>query len=215
MMSRVSCPYSGWSLLPIRVPASPCCAPSLQCLWSPSTRSPSVPSPRDTFPSPFKSPVRAPHGASRGHGKMLSPMESPLLSSGTSEVPRAGPVEVGVTPSPGCWGQWGEVRWDKGHGGAPDHPKHCGSAPAGLSPAPGKALSPVLLCKVCGDTSSGKHYGIYACNGCSGFFKRSVRRKLIYRWAAGGRGPGDSQQAGAHGDRQKLGVQMGTWHSLG
>ncbi|XP_075753642.1 photoreceptor-specific nuclear receptor [Pelodiscus sinensis] len=56
---------------------------------------------------------------------------------------------------------------------------------AGLSPAPGKALSPVLTCRVCGDSSSGKHYGIYACNGCSGFFKRSVRRKLIYRCQAG------------------------------
>ncbi|XP_078048605.1 photoreceptor-specific nuclear receptor [Augochlora pura] len=42
-----------------------------------------------------------------------------------------------------------------------------------------------LTCVVCDDTSSGKHYGILACNGCSGFFKRSVRRKLIYRCQAG------------------------------
>uniref|UniRef100_A0AC34RQH4 Nuclear receptor domain-containing protein n=1 Tax=Panagrolaimus sp. JU765 TaxID=591449 RepID=A0AC34RQH4_9BILA len=42
-----------------------------------------------------------------------------------------------------------------------------------------------LACAVCGDVSSGKHYGILACNGCSGFFKRSVRRRLIYRCQAG------------------------------
>ena len=42
-----------------------------------------------------------------------------------------------------------------------------------------------LHCTVCGDVSSGKHYGILACNGCSGFFKRSVRRRLIYRCQAG------------------------------
>ncbi|XP_015836759.1 photoreceptor-specific nuclear receptor isoform X1 [Tribolium castaneum] len=50
---------------------------------------------------------------------------------------------------------------------------------------PTKKGTPGLICVVCGDTSSGKHYGILACNGCSGFFKRSVRRKLIYRCQAG------------------------------
>ncbi|KAH7697537.1 CBN-NHR-67 protein, partial [Aphelenchoides avenae] len=35
-------------------------------------------------------------------------------------------------------------------------------------------------CKVCQDHSSGKHYGIFSCDGCAGFFKRSVRRHRQY-----------------------------------
>ncbi|GMT33769.1 hypothetical protein PFISCL1PPCAC_25066 [Pristionchus fissidentatus] len=53
------------------------------------------------------------------------------------------------------------------------------------STPPPSTASPTLTCAVCGDVSSGKHYGILACNGCSGFFKRSVRRRLIYRCQAG------------------------------
>ncbi|XP_007955819.1 oxysterols receptor LXR-beta [Orycteropus afer afer] len=127
-------------------------------------------------------------------------MSTPTTGSLDSPLPGNAPPEPSATSSSPTVKEEGPEPWPGGLD--PDVPSTdgAGSACSVVIPAPEeeperkrkKGPAPKMLghelCRVCGDKASGFHYNVLSCEGCKGFFRRSVVRGGAGRYACRGGG---------------------------
>nr|XP_045614003.1 ecdysone receptor-like isoform X11 [Procambarus clarkii] len=126
--------------------------------WSPSPGAMSV----DSLSPPPQNPNGL-SGGSMGHpsnGSALSPMSSCSYDPSSPYVPRSGRDDM----SPSSLTNYGSDSYS-------DLKKKKG-------PIPRQAEE---LCLVCGDRASGYHYNALTCEGCKGFFRRSITKNAVYQ----------------------------------
>ncbi|XP_070188377.1 peroxisome proliferator-activated receptor delta-like [Littorina saxatilis] len=73
-------------------------------------------------------------------------------------------------------------------GSSPSSFEYCAAqSPNALSDSGKQNLKPQytaeldVLCRICGDRASGFHYGVHSCEGCKGFFRRTLKKQLTYK----------------------------------
>ncbi|XP_060525233.1 hormone receptor 4 isoform X2 [Cylas formicarius] len=65
-------------------------------------------------------------------------------------------------------------------------PGMCEPANTGEQHEQGEEEEQPMICMICEDKATGLHYGIITCEGCKGFFKRTVQNRRVYTCVADG-----------------------------
>ncbi|OAD61105.1 putative nuclear hormone receptor HR38 [Eufriesea mexicana] len=153
-----------------------------------------APTPTTAVPSPSNHQQDSPYGTTVSVPMVYGP--PPTITGGATPVaptdiyPTVDNVVIGTHPRPRR-ASLPTQRSESASSGSTESPKaRGGSGGTGSSvssPSPGSGTSnerappsPSQLCAVCGDTAACQHYGVRTCEGCKGFFKRTVQKGSKY-----------------------------------
>ncbi|KAK2582208.1 hypothetical protein KPH14_004560 [Odynerus spinipes] len=153
----------------------------------------SAPTPATAMPSPSSHRQDSPYGVAVTVPMVYGP--APTITGGTTPIQPTdicSNVENVVVGAPRSRrASLPTQRSESASSGSNESPKARGgnasTASSVSSPSPGSGTtgerappSPSQLCAVCGDTAACQHYGVRTCEGCKGFFKRTVQKGSKY-----------------------------------
>ncbi|KAK0179581.1 hypothetical protein PV327_005320 [Microctonus hyperodae] len=119
------------------------------------------------------------------YGSLSPPTHSPVQQPRHAhpqhhhQVPQGSPLHLPTTSTNNAHHHYSNASNELGSEGHSEDPEDCKipSAPPGISTRQQLINSP---CPICGDKISGFHYGIFSCESCKGFFKRTVQNRKNY-----------------------------------